>query len=365
MGRPKGQKGGVRLIDGTWYGFYKHPETKVRRKVEIGPKSLGKSKAERKLIAMLDSRVNAAKELPLAPTLENIWDAYKRRYAERSTGHAVAMNCQWNHISPVFGKRLAADIAPEEIEAFFKTVRTKQGKPFKAFSLRKMRELLSQLLRRAARSKVIEFSPMVEVTTRFKSDHDPTAFSLEQVRAIRAQLPTEEDRIKFDLFAILGLSKSEARALRCDDVSFDGLRIDENRVYGKSGATKVEARDRTLPLPAALLGRLTAIATGEPIDWLFRAERGDGPWCAKAWLCDTLRPAATRAGIGYIDLRKLRRTTNTNILKRTGDPTIAAGILRNSVRVNQEHYSATQNREENLAALVDWEAAITEKETTQ
>lgn len=365
MPRPKGQKGWVKFERGKWFGFYVDPESGNNRKLEIGPKSLGKSKAQLKLAIWIDLKVNAPKGLPLAPTMENIWDAYKRRYLERSIGHSVAMNCQWKHIEPIFGKRLASDITPEEIESFFKHVRTKEGKPFKAFSLRKLKALFAQLLNRAAKVKVIDYSPMVEVITRFRSDHNPTAFTLEQVRAIRSQLAHEEDRIKFDLFAMLGLSRSEARALRCDDVSFDGLRIDENRVYGREGNTKTEAREKTLPLPGALLGRLMAIATGEPTDWLFRAERGDGPWCAKAWLKKVLRPAATRAGIAYIDLRKLRRTTNTNILERTGDPATAAGILRNSIRVNQEHYSAVEMREKNLAAIAEWEAAITEKETTQ
>jgi integrase len=356
MTRPRGENGFIKRVGPSWIGFYheydslipnaKRSQHQKRIGAATGPQAITKTAAQQLFRAFM-SRRESSLNLPLAATLADLWLIHERKYERTGTGQAATMRSLWaKHIAPVFGPVQVAKIRPADIEAFF----DRMALEYSESTLDKARVLLHALFDRAKEHNLISESPSRAAYIRIESSGPAHALTAAQVRDIRAQL-AGEDLLKFDLCWMLGLDRSALRALRGDDITSEGLRIDEGRVEGQSTKLKTQRRHATIALTADLASRLAPYASRGSA-WLWPALRGSGPWDAAAWLAEVLRPAAAAAGVkAHIDFRTLRRTAGT-LLQQSGAKTAAtAGVLRNSPAIVLAHYTDPTHASEQRAAL--------------
>lgn len=365
MTRPRGENGFVKRVGPSWIGFYHEyeslmPNAKRRQKQQkIGPAkgagAITRTVAEQLFRAFMVRRDSTGATLSLSATLADLWEIHERKYERTSSGQAATMRSLWaKHIAPVFGGVQVAKIRSGDIEAFFDRMKLRYSES----TLDKARVLLHALFDRAKEHHLIVESPARAAYIRIESSGPAHALTAAQVRDIRAQL-ADEDLLKFDLCWMLGLDRSAIRALRGDDITPDGLRIDEGRVEGQATKLKTQRRHATIALTADLAARLAPYAA-RGSQWIWPAIRGSGPWDASAWLAEVLRPAAQKAGVkAHIDFRALRRTAGTLLQQSGAKAAAAAGVLRNSPAVVLAHYTDPRHAAEQRAALdAAWVAVV-------
>lgn len=357
MTRPRGESGFVKRIGASWIGFYHEydsllPNAKRRQKrkkigAASGPGAITRTAAEQLFRAFMVRREATGASLPLTATVADLWAIHERKYDRTGTGQAATMRSLWaKHIAPVFGRVQASKVRPADVERFFDALAIKYAES----TLDKARVLLRALFERAKEFHLIGENPMKAAYIRIESSGPAAALTAAQVRDIRAQL-TGEDLLKFDLCWMLGLDRSAIRALRGDDITPDGLRIDEGRVEGQSTKLKTKRRHATIALTADLAARLAPYADRGDA-WLWPALRGRGPWDAAAWMTEVVRPAAARASVAVpIDFRTLRRTAGTLLQQSGAKAAATAGVLRNSPAIVLAHYTDPTHAAEQRAAL--------------
>lgn len=363
MTRPRGENGFIKQVGPSWIGFYHEyeslmPNARRRQKQQkigpaTGPKKLTRTAAEQVFRAFMVRRELTGATLPLTATVADLWEIHERKYERTGTGQAATMRSLWaKHIKPIFGGVQVAKVRPADIERFFDSM----GLQYSESTLDKARVLLRALFDRAKEYRLIGESPARAAYIRIESSGPAHALTAAQVRDIRSVLALDprhssDDLLKFDLCWMLGLDRSALRALRGDDITPEGVRIDEGRVEGQSTKLKTQRRHATIALTADLAARLAPYADRGSA-WLWPAMRGSGPWDASAWLAKVLRPAALVAGVkAHIDFRTLRRTAGT-LLQQSGAKTAAtAGVLRNSPAVVLAHYTDPRHASEQRAAL--------------
>lgn len=148
------------------------------------------------------------------------------------------------------------------------------------------------------------------------------ALSPEEVGRLLAAAP-ERFRLLLRLLAETGLRISEATGLEWRDVDFAGrrLRVRRRRYRGETEAPKSRFGLRTIPLAPSLVAALAAHrgATPFPADDapVFASERGT-PYESTNLYHRALKPAARRAGLGWVGFHTLRHTCATLLFTRGG-----------------------------------------------
>lgn len=364
--RPRGQTGWVRPVGNSWVGYwqpYQRPGTKrpSRKQRVIGlVKKMNKTQARIEFRKWLDENINTLRELPLKPTLANIWDTYKRRYERRSVGHGRTMKSFWTkHIKPAFGEDLLDEIDHEDIENFF------DGLVLGASGKRQIRFLLNTLMTYAIEEKVLEINPMHRAVLQIDSTADTDTLDIPEVRGLLLAM-NGLDQLKFETAIFTGLSRSEFIALRPDDISIEGIRVDEKVFEGRVGRTKTLKRRDMAACPAEVRMRLITYAADRArIDdagercWLWPGERGDGPMDPDRFT-KVLKAAAAKAGVKKeVDWRILRRTWATLALKDSDLGATAAQMRNNPATTAKNYVKATMDARQQAVDGV-W-AKITEQ----
>ena len=301
--RPRGEQGFVKREGPSWIGYWHEYESAMpgarrrQKRRKLGDaREMSKAEAKRELAVFLAEHRPEA--ITKASTVAQVWASHQRRYDRTGTGQAATMRSLYEkHVKPRFGDVKVADVTTQAIEQFFDAL---AHKGFSESLRDKARVLLRSLFDRAVAEGAIQRTPFMGAYIRIESAGPQAALTVAEVRAIRLQLADEEDRIKFDLCCLLGLDRSALRGLRLDDITPQGLRIDEGRVEGQVTKLKTRRRHAVIALPADLqerLMRLKPLAEKDPQRWLFPALRGSGPFSASAWLEQVIRPAAKRAGV--------------------------------------------------------------------
>jgi integrase len=135
--------------------------------------------------------------------------------------------------------------------------------------------------------------------------------------------------------ACLGLRASEIMGLQWQDFNWEDLTVFIRRgvVNGRSGDTKTEASQKSLPIDPRLARSLQEIWKRTlhqgPQDWVFANKRG-GPRGQQNILKRHLRPAALRAGIGKIGWHTLRHSYSTILRGAGADIKVQQELLRHS-----------------------------------
>lgn len=352
--RPRRQRGWVRKVGPSWIGYYYVYETRDGEEHRIGPRekkigpavsvaggtAMSKTEAKMWFERWLDKTVNRPGELPLQPTMAELWAIHERRYDRTEPGSARTMRSLWEvHLKDTWGNVMASLIKRRDIEQYFDQ---NQG----GYSQKvKLKAILKQLFELAVRNDAIEYSPMKDAYLRFDDDQFSGTLSATEVRAIRQKMPDSLSLLKFDVLWNLGLSRSEFTALRCDDISIDGVRVDEKVFEGKAGRVKTFRRKGTVPCPDDLMGRLIhwrgqrlVASLGDERAWLWPAQKGNGPADPDVFT-RVMQAAAVAAGVtAKIDFRVMRRTFGTLAADQKGVAS-SSGVLRNSAATAAKHYT--------------------------
>jgi integrase len=155
-----------------------------------------------------------------------------------------------------------------------------------------------------------------------------------EIRLLLAQL-IEPYHTMVLVAACLGLRASEIMGLQSQDFNWEDLTVFIRRgvVNGRSGDTKTEASQKSLPidlrLARSLQGLLKRKLHIDLQDWVF-ANNDGRPRGQQNILQRHLRPAALRAGIGKIGWHTFRHSYSTMLRGAGADIKVQQELLRHS-----------------------------------
>jgi integrase len=266
------------------------------------------------------------------------------------------------YLVPRFGKEIAEDIKPLDIQRWLKSLHENNGLAWTTVS--KMRGVMSRIYKVGILHERAKKNPVLYVETRSKTDYKAIVITPAQTLAILKVLPS---LLHFTLVltcAATALRASEILALRWRDLLWNEgrIRISKRWEKGKDGETKTEASDGYVPLHPILAAHLRSWREQSPYakdgDFVFPSlkARGRVPLSASIFVADHLRPAAKKAGVHIEDgqrfgLHNLRHSlSNWLVNKAKVEPKTVQGILRHArIQTTLDLYTQEDSDETRLA----------------
>jgi integrase len=246
------------------------------------------------------------------------------------------------HLVPRWGREIAEDIKPLDIQRWLKSLHTDKGLAWTTCS--KVRGVMLRAYKTGILHELVTKNPVLPVETRSKTHYRAIMVTPQQTREILRILSSPLHRILIYTCAATALRSSELLALRWADIRFDEARIRVSKRWsrGKDGATKTEGSDGYVPLHSRLARHLQAWRTRTPYwrdtDFVFPSFRENGriPLSPAVFVADHLRKAALQAGVAIPEghrfgLHNLRHSlSNWMVNKGKVEPKTVQGILRHS-----------------------------------
>lgn len=196
-----------------------------------------------------------------------------------------------------------------------KTKREREG--LTSGSARKAGRVFSLILDVAVDDKLIARNPMERVKLpREGQPRKGKSLTRDELHALAAQMPTEQDRVLTLLLGYTGLRWGEAVALQASAVDYQRRRLHVHRTYGEAGGstyaeTPKDHEARWVPFPPFLADELRKLTEGKASGAdLFSNTRGR-PLQGTNWLPRVLRPALDRAGIPDAEDRRIHDLRHT------------------------------------------------------
>lgn len=340
--------------------------------------------AERVLARMLLEHGLASPDTSRPPTLAAWIEDYIESRSELRDNSISRMQGHLKHIAPVLGHLPISEITVQRLEAFYRhlVAPRPRGKGLAKATLIKIHQLISAALRRAVRYGYIPANPadLVELPRLPETEAGKALPPEHQARLLEAARNHRLYALLY-LTLALGLRRGEALALRWEDLETwgDGGLLRVRRAYvpnrtgrPQMGPTKTSGSDRTLPLNAEIVAvlehhRQQMQAEGQRMDWMFPSAAGTPvepnnfnrlyeSWQIKAGLYEVVE-TTDRQGrlrqkkVGLYRLHDLRVTSETEMIRATGNPKLAATF-------HGQRSVTTAVRFYNKVALADLEAAI-------
>jgi integrase len=246
------------------------------------------------------------------------------------------------YLVPRFGKEIAEDLKPLDIQRWFKSLHQTDGLAWTTIA--KMRGVMSRVYKVGVLHEHVAKNPVLHVETRSKTDYKAIVITPAQTLAILKSLPSPLHFTLVLTCAATALRASEMLALRWRDLLWEEgrIRISKRWAKGEDGETKTEASDGYVPLHPLLAAHLRSWREQSPHikdgDFVFPSlkERGRVPLSASIFVADHLRPAAKKAGVQIEDgqrfgLHNLRHSlSNWLVNKAKVEPKTVQGILRHA-----------------------------------
>lgn len=331
---------------GFWYDYTLIGDTerrRIREKVLGTVKEIGDSRPSAMAkLREVRSQLEGSGTTPANPTVTEIWDRYRAIKDERwSKIMANALVSTFKTcVLPAIGQTRARAVTASQLQGLLNAL-ARAGRSHSA--IKKARTHLKAMFELAVDDKILEVSPARRITMpkRIRKVDDTYADRTIVRKLFDAAGP--RDRIILRLFVSCGLRPQEAFALRANDIERGRLRVDEALKQAERGAAfigepKTPDSYGYVSLPAKLEAELRSwVREGQipPEGWLFPASRGGGPIRPNNFVKRDLAKLAKAAGVGPIDLRRLRRTCATYLR----DEAAAQGQLRHtSVETTKRHY---------------------------
>ena len=247
-----------------------------------------------------------------------------RRYSTQQS-HSSTLK-RW--ILPRWGERSLEEIRPVAVEEWLRSLtlapKTKVN----------LRSLFHLIYEHARSWELTDRNPIDLVRQRGGRRCIPRVLTSGEIRLLLAQL-IEPCRTMVLVAACLGLRASEIMGLQWQDFNWEDLTVFIRRgvVNGRSGDTKTEASQKSLPIDPRLARCLQELWKRTfhqgPQDWVF-ANKAGRPRGQQNILHRHVRPAALRAGIGKIGWHTFRHSYST-ILRGAGtDIKVQQELLRHS-----------------------------------
>jgi integrase len=231
-------------------------------------------------------------------------------------------------ILPRWGDRPLGEVKPVAVEEWLRSLtlapKTKVN----------LRSLFHLIYEHARRWELIDRNPIDLVRQRGGRRCIPRVLTPGEIRLLLAQL-IEPYRTMVLVAACLGLRASEIVGLQWQDFNWEDLTVFIRRgvVNGRSGDTKTEASQKSLPIDLRLSRSLQELWKRTlhqgPQDWVF-ANNGGRPRGQQNILHRHLRPAALRAGIGKIGWHTFRHSYSTMLRGAGTDIKVQQELLRPS-----------------------------------
>lgn len=255
----------------------------------------------------LSAKINEAYPNLAAPTFSAIADSYLAHEVERLafTSRYVAEHVIRDFLVPRWGKHIAVDIQPLEVEMWLKSLNEDgRSKPTTA----KLKEIMHRVYKHAQRAGLItrnaEGNPIAFVRASAKSDYKAILISPEQAFAIIQELQDPAKTLAI-LSAATGLRISESLGLQWQDIDFVGQKISVRRTWlqGQVGTPKTAASQAAVPMNPLLAEAMRNWRSETPYskdtDWVFASARRNGkqPREGNMLAADHLRPAAVKVGV--------------------------------------------------------------------
>ena len=248
----------------------------------------------------------------------------QRRHSTRQS-HSSTLN-RW--ILPRWGDRPLEEVKPVAVEEWLRSLtlapKTKVN----------LRSLFHLIYEHARRWELTDRNPIDLVRQRGGRRCIPRVLTSSEIRLLLAQL-VEPYHTMVLVAACLGLRASEIMGLQWQDFNWDDLTVFIRRgvVNGRSGDTKTEASQKSLPIDPRLARSLQELWKRTlhqgPQDWVF-ANKAGRPRGQQNILHRHLRPAALRAGIGKIGWHTFRHSYSTMLRGAGADIKVQQELLRHS-----------------------------------
>ena len=212
------------------------------------------------------------------------------------TAYAVYLR---NWIVPVWGENSLSDVRTVAVEDWLHTLPLANG------SRAKIRNLMSTLFNHAIRYEWTERNPIRMVRQSAKRERTPDVLTVEEIRALLAELGSGPYYVMTFVAAVTGLRVSELMAIKWSDVDFATGEIHLTRaiVCQHVGPLKTAASQKPVPMDIGLSSLLLdwrgRCPYNQSTDYIFASaeKHGDQPLWASSAMSKHIRPAAKRAGI--------------------------------------------------------------------
>jgi integrase len=323
-----------RLSEDVWqFRFYETtPEgRRYRRSTTIGTVAQYPTKTHAlRIIEPLRLRLNLHHRFGRPISIGALIDHYierelpERRHSTQQS-HSSTLK-RW--ILPRWGDRPLEEVKPVAVEEWLRSLtlapKTKVN----------LRSLFHLIYEHARRWELTDRNPIDLVRQRGGRRCIPRVLTPGEIRLLLAQL-VEPYHTMVLVAACLGLRASEIVGLQWQDFNWEDLTVFIRRgvVNGRSGDTKTEASQKSLPidlrLARSLQGLLKRRSHIDPQDWVF-ANKAGRPRGQQNILHRHLRLAALRAGIGKIGWHTFRHSYSTILRGAGADIKVQQELLRHS-----------------------------------
>jgi integrase len=220
---------------------------------------------------------------------------------------------------PYFGRRRLSEIEPRDVKAF--ALHLADEKKLAPASVRNVVAPLRALLATAVEEGLIRHNPAagLRLPSRRTSpgegevEERAKALTPDELRRLIAEIPEGWQRLIVQFVAVTGLRISETIALRWKNIDLDrGRVLVRSRIYqGRLDAPKSKFGRRDVPISAGMVGALRRHRLGSRYSLdehpVFATLRGTA-FRPENLLRRVLKPAARRAGVGWVGWHTLRHT---------------------------------------------------------
>ena len=246
------------------------------------------------------------------------------------------------YLIPRWGKEIADDIKPLDIQRWLKSLYTDKGLAWTTIS--KFRGTMLRVYKVGILHEHVTRNPVLAVETRSTTNYKAILVTPQQTLAILQSLQNILHRILVLTCAATALRSSELLALRWADVLWNQEKIAVAKRWsrGKEGPTKTRKSEGHVPLHPALAEYLREWHDQTPYakdtDFLFPSLKAEGrvPVSPAVFVADHLRPAAISAGVEIkpgqrFGLHNLRHSLSSWLVNKAKvDPKTVQSILRHS-----------------------------------
>lgn len=224
-----------------------------------------------------------------------------------------------------FGKKIASEIKPTDIESFqarMLTTLSKRGTPYKPATVNRFVTLLKRMYNLAVRDDLVEKNPCWKVSFLPERNARGRVASPEELEALMKELP--EYSLIFTIGYYLGMREGEILALRRKQIYFYEDKPDEGFIELRDGQTK-SGEGRRVPFGSevgAPLRQWMSRRKGKADGLLFVTRNGN-------YLGNFRRAfqrACRRVGIKGLWFHDFRHTAVTNMRKADVDTTVIMAI---------------------------------------
>jgi integrase len=152
----------------------------------------------------------------------------------------------------------------------------------------------------------------------------------------------EREQLCFDLVMFVGMRESEAFALRCGDITAEGIHIERSWYKGRYEQPKTTKSQRIVGVPDEILHRLKVWISKLPANGLssclFPSTTLVTPIWPESVLRNHVRPRLRPVNLAWINFAVLRRSHSTLHKRRNSDLKIIADQQGHGMRTHLDNY---------------------------